>query len=35
MKVLAVIGTRPEAMKMAPVVLELRRYENEITSRVC
>lgn len=35
MKVLTVIGTRPEAIKMAPVVLELQRYENEITSRVC
>lgn len=33
MKVLSVMGTRPEAIKMAPVVAELRRYP-EIDSRV-
>jgi UDP-N-acetylglucosamine 2-epimerase (non-hydrolysing) len=33
MKVLTVIGTRPEAIKMAPVVAELQRFA-EIESRV-
>lgn len=28
-------GTRPEAIKMAPVVRELARYPGEIVSRVC
>jgi UDP-N-acetylglucosamine 2-epimerase (non-hydrolysing) len=35
MKVLSVIGTRPEAIKMAPVVRELARRGDEITSVVC
>jgi UDP-N-acetylglucosamine 2-epimerase (non-hydrolysing) len=34
MRVLSVFGTRPEAIKMAPVVLELER-RLEVTSRVC
>jgi len=34
MRVLSVFGTRPEAIKMAPVVLELGRRAG-ITSRVC
>jgi len=34
MKILSVIGTRPEAIKMAPVVRELRR-NGEVISRVC
>jgi UDP-N-acetylglucosamine 2-epimerase (non-hydrolysing) len=34
-KVLTVIGTRPEAIKMAPVVKELERYPGEIASVVC
>lgn len=29
-KVMVVIGTRPEAIKMAPVVRELQRFQNEI-----
>lgn len=33
-KVLSVFGTRPEAIKMAPLVLELQRHE-EIESLVC
>lgn len=33
--VLAVIGTRPEAIKMAPVVMELRKYPDEIGLKVC
>ena len=34
MKVLTVFGTRPEAIKLAPVIRELERH-SEITSRVC
>jgi hypothetical protein len=33
-KVLSVFGTRPEAIKMAPLVLELRRH-GDIESMVC
>jgi UDP-N-acetylglucosamine 2-epimerase (non-hydrolysing) len=35
LRVLSVFGTRPEAIKMAPVVRELERYPGEIVSRVC
>ena len=35
MKILSVFGTRPEAIKMAPVVAELSNHAGEITSRVC
>jgi UDP-N-acetylglucosamine 2-epimerase (non-hydrolysing) len=34
-KVLTVFGTRPEAIKMAPVVKELEKYGNEFESIVC
>jgi len=34
-KVLSVFGTRPEAIKMAPVVQELARHPDRILSRVC
>ncbi len=34
LKVMAVFGTRPEAIKMAPVILELAKYKNEITPLV-
>lgn len=34
-KVLSVFGTRPEAVKMAPVVKELEKYPQKIDSRVC
>jgi len=34
MKVLVIFGTRPEAIKMAPVIRELRKY-SEIQCRVC
>jgi len=34
-KVLTIFGTRPEAIKMAPVIKELARKNNKITSRVC
>ncbi len=35
MKVLSVFGTRPEAIKMAPVIKELRLHSASIESRVC
>jgi UDP-N-acetylglucosamine 2-epimerase (non-hydrolysing) len=35
MKVLCVVGTRPEAIKMAPVIRELRRHAARATVRVC
>ncbi|HEY7418755.1 MAG TPA: UDP-N-acetylglucosamine 2-epimerase (non-hydrolyzing) [Ktedonobacteraceae bacterium] len=34
-KVLSVIGTRPEAIKMAPVIQELQHYPTDIISKVC
>lgn len=34
-KVLSIFGTRPEAIKMAPVVKELEKHPGEIISRVC
>ncbi len=34
-RVLSVFGTRPEAVKMAPVVKELARHPDVIISRVC
>jgi UDP-N-acetylglucosamine 2-epimerase (non-hydrolysing) len=33
--VLSIVGTRPEAIKMAPIIRELARYPGQITSRVC
>jgi UDP-N-acetylglucosamine 2-epimerase (non-hydrolysing) len=33
--VLSVVGTRPEAIKIAPVLKELRKYSDCITSYVC
>lgn len=35
LKVISVIGTRPEAIKMAPVIQELARYPDEIRPIVC
>lgn len=35
MKILSIIGTRPEAIKMAPVIKELERHADRIASRVC
>ena len=34
-KVLTVIGTRPEAVKLAPIVLELQNHPDYFTSQVC
>ena len=34
-KVLSIFGTRPEAIKMAPVVKELEKYPERIISRIC
>ena len=35
LKVLTVFGTRPEAVKLGPVIRELARHPQRITSRVC
>jgi UDP-N-acetylglucosamine 2-epimerase (non-hydrolysing) len=35
LKVLSIFGTRPEAIKMAPVIRELRRFRGRVVSRVC
>ncbi|MBI3326600.1 MAG: UDP-N-acetylglucosamine 2-epimerase (non-hydrolyzing) [Nitrospinae bacterium] len=35
LKVLSVLGTRPEAIKMAPVICELTRHTGAVISRVC
>ncbi len=35
MKILSVIGTRPEAIKMAPVIKELEKYPDRVKSLVC
>lgn len=34
-KVLTIIGTRPEAIKLAPVIMELTRRADQFNSRVC
>jgi UDP-N-acetylglucosamine 2-epimerase (non-hydrolysing) len=34
-KVMSIFGTRPEAVKMAPLVLELQKYPDEIEPLVC
>jgi UDP-N-acetylglucosamine 2-epimerase (non-hydrolysing) len=34
-KILSIVGTRPEAVKMAPVIRELSRREKTFRSRVC
>lgn len=33
-KIMTIFGTRPEAIKMAPLILELKKYENQIESIV-
>jgi UDP-N-acetylglucosamine 2-epimerase (non-hydrolysing) len=35
MKILSVFGTRPEAIKMAPVLAELNKHKDQLTSVVC
>ena len=35
LKILSVIGTRPEAIKMAPVIQELEKHGTDIASSVC
>ncbi len=34
-KILSVVGTRPEAVKMAPVIKALEQFPDQIISRVC
>jgi UDP-N-acetylglucosamine 2-epimerase (non-hydrolysing) len=35
LKVLAVFGTRPEVIKLAPVIRELRKYPDRVMCKVC
>lgn len=35
MKVLCILGTRPEAIKMAPVILEMQKYPAQLETKVC
>lgn len=35
LKILSIFGTRPEAIKMAPVVRELEKHADRIHNRVC
>src|SRR5687768_121411 len=35
LRVLTVFGTRPEAIKMAPVIAELQRHDGAIVNRTC
>jgi UDP-N-acetylglucosamine 2-epimerase len=35
LRVLCILGTRPEAIKLAPVILELHKHAQDISSRVC
>ena len=35
LKVLTVFGTRPEAIKLAPVIWEFRKYPDRVVSKVC
>lgn len=35
LKVMTIFGTRPEAVKMAPLVLELNKHSDDIESIVC
>jgi len=34
-KILSIFGTRPEAIKMAPVLRELARYPDRLCCRIC
>jgi len=35
LKIISVFGTRPEAIKMAPVIRELAKYPDRISNKVC
>ena len=35
LKVLNVVGTRPEAIKMAPIIKELQKQQHRVRSVVC
>ena len=35
MKILTVFGTRPEAIKMAPVIKELRKFPQHFDCKIC
>jgi UDP-N-acetylglucosamine 2-epimerase (non-hydrolysing) len=35
MKIMCILGTRPEAIKMAPVILEIQKYPEQLEMKVC
>ena len=35
MKIISIFGTRPEAIKMAPLIAELKKHPDKIESKVC
>ena len=35
MRILTILGTRPEAIKLAPVIKEMAKHSNKIVSKVC
>jgi UDP-N-acetylglucosamine 2-epimerase (non-hydrolysing) len=35
LKIIVVIGTRPEAIKLAPVVLELKKHRTDFETKIC
>jgi len=35
MKILTIMGTRPEAIKLAPVIMKLRERPHTFESKVC
>lgn len=35
LKVLTVFGTRPEAIKLAPVIMELKKHQDRVISKIC
>ena len=34
-KVMSIFGTRPEAIKMAPIIQEMEHHKKEIKSVIC
>jgi UDP-N-acetylglucosamine 2-epimerase (non-hydrolysing) len=35
LQILSISGTRPEAIKLAPVIRELRRHPDQMVCKVC
>jgi UDP-N-acetylglucosamine 2-epimerase (non-hydrolysing) len=34
-KILIIFGTRPEAIKMAPIIIELKKYQEKFETKIC